>query len=47
MLLTHLQKSAYELCLQSSRYEIIPDLACLDCLQLSSLIAWLLSQQGG
>jgi hypothetical protein len=40
MTMTSLQNRAYELCLQSSRYEIMPDLVCMDCLQLSGLISY-------
>jgi hypothetical protein len=47
MTITDLQNRAYALCLKAGRYEIIPELACMDCLQLTGLIAWLLSLQGG
>lgn len=46
MTITDLQNRGYELCLKAGRYEIIPELACMDCLQLTGLIAWLLNQQG-
>ncbi|WP_157381528.1 hypothetical protein [Methylophilus sp. 5] len=45
MNITDLQKRAYELCLKAGRYEIIPELACMDSLQLSGLITWLLRLQ--
>lgn len=45
MMLTSLQNRAYELCIQSGRYEIMGDLASMDCMQLSGVIAYLLSLQ--
>jgi hypothetical protein len=47
MNITDLQNRAYELCLKAGRYEIIPEIACMDYLQLTGLISWLLIQQGG
>jgi len=41
-----LKKRAYDLSLKAGRYEIIPELACMDSLQLSGLIAWLVNRIG-
>lgn len=37
----HLYNKAYLLCLQTSRNEIIPELAFMDVATLSGLIVWL------
>lgn len=46
MTITSLQKRGYDLCLQSGRYEIMPDLAGMDCLQLTGLISYLIRLLG-
>lgn len=45
MTFSELKNRAYELCLQTGRLEIIPDIASMDVATVNGLISYLLSLQ--